>query len=36
MWNIELVKMIPEKIEKTPEVTFPLRAVKGRNGFGKI
>jgi Raf kinase inhibitor-like YbhB/YbcL family protein len=36
MWNIELVKMIPEKIPKTPEVTFPVRAVQGRNSFGKI
>ena len=35
-WNIELVKMIPEKIPKTTEVTFPIRAVQGRNSFGKI
>jgi Raf kinase inhibitor-like YbhB/YbcL family protein len=35
-WNIELVKMIPEKIAKTPEVTFPISAVQGKNSFGKI
>ena len=34
-WNIELVKMIPEAIPKTPEATFPLRAVQGTNSFGK-
>lgn len=36
MWNMELVKMIPEKIPKTPEVSFPIRAVQGTNNFGKI
>jgi Raf kinase inhibitor-like YbhB/YbcL family protein len=35
-WNIELVKMIPEKIPKTPEVSFPITAVQGENSFGKI
>jgi Raf kinase inhibitor-like YbhB/YbcL family protein len=35
-WNIELVRMIPEKIPKTPVVTFPLRAIQGKNSFGKI
>jgi Raf kinase inhibitor-like YbhB/YbcL family protein len=35
-WNIELVKMIPEKIPKTPEVKFPVQAVQGKNSFGKI
>jgi hypothetical protein len=35
-WNIELVKMIPEKIPKTTDVTFPIRAIQGRNSFGKI
>jgi Raf kinase inhibitor-like YbhB/YbcL family protein len=35
-WNIELVRMIPEKIPKTPVVTFPLKAVQGKNSFGKI
>jgi Raf kinase inhibitor-like YbhB/YbcL family protein len=35
-WNIELVKMIPEAVPKKPEVTFPLTAVQGTNGFGKI
>jgi Raf kinase inhibitor-like YbhB/YbcL family protein len=35
-WNVELVKMIPEKIPKTPEVSFPIRAVQGKNSFGKI
>ena len=34
--NIELVRMIPEKIPKTPVVTFPLKAVQGKNSFGKI
>jgi len=35
-WNMELVRMIPEKIPKTPAVTFPLKAVQGKNSFGKI
>jgi Raf kinase inhibitor-like YbhB/YbcL family protein len=35
-WNIELVRLIPEKIPKTPQVTFPLKAVQGKNSFGKI
>lgn len=35
-WNIELVKMIPEKISKTPEVSYPLRLVQGKNSFGRI
>lgn len=35
-WNIELVRLIPENIQKTPTVTFPLRAVQGKNSFGKI
>ena len=35
-WNVELVKLIPEKIPKTPTVTFPLKAVQGKNSFGKI
>jgi Raf kinase inhibitor-like YbhB/YbcL family protein len=35
-WNMELVRLIPEKIEKTPVVTFPLKAVQGKNSFGKI
>ena len=35
-WNMELVRMIPEKIPKTPVVTFPLKAVQGKNSFGKI
>jgi Raf kinase inhibitor-like YbhB/YbcL family protein len=35
-WNIELVRMFPEKIPKTPVVTFPLKAVQGKNSFGKI
>jgi len=35
-WNVDLVRMIPEKIEKTPEVTFPLHMVQGKNSFGKI
>ena len=35
-WNIELVKLIPENIPKTPQVTFPLKAVQGTNGTGTI
>ena len=35
-WNMELVRMIPEKIPKMPVVTFPLEAVQGKNSFGKI
>ena len=35
-WNVELVKMIPEKILNTPEVTFPLTALQGTNDFGNI
>lgn len=35
-WNMELVRLIPEKIPKTPEVTFPLRAVQGINSYGTI
>ena len=35
-WNVELVRMIPENIPKTPFVTFPFKAVQGMNSFGKI
>jgi len=35
-WNVELVKMIPEMIPKTPEVTFPITALQGLNSFGNI
>jgi Raf kinase inhibitor-like YbhB/YbcL family protein len=35
-WNMELVKMIPEKIPKTPDVSFPIKAVQGTNSFGSI
>ncbi len=35
-WNVELVKMIPESIPKTPEVTFPITALQGKNSFGNI
>lgn len=35
-WNVELVRMIPEKIPNTPEVSFPLAAIQGTNGFSKI
>jgi Raf kinase inhibitor-like YbhB/YbcL family protein len=35
-WNMELVSMIPEKIPKTPVVSFPLKAIQGKNSFGKI
>jgi Raf kinase inhibitor-like YbhB/YbcL family protein len=35
-WNIDLVRVIPEGIAKTPEVTFPLSMVQGKNSFGKI
>ena len=34
-WNIELVKLIPEKIPKDPVITFPVQAVQGTNSFGK-
>jgi Raf kinase inhibitor-like YbhB/YbcL family protein len=33
---MELVKMIPEKIPKTKEVSFPITAVQGKNSFRKI
>jgi len=36
VWNIEFVNIIPEKIQKTPVVTSPLKAVQGKNSFGKI
>ena len=32
-WNVELVKLIPEKVPKTPTVTFPITAVQGDNSF---
>jgi Raf kinase inhibitor-like YbhB/YbcL family protein len=35
-WNMELVRIIPEKIPKDPMVTFPLKVVQGRNSFGRI
>jgi Raf kinase inhibitor-like YbhB/YbcL family protein len=35
-WNIELVRLIPEAIPKTPLVSFPLNAVQGTNSFGNI
>ncbi len=35
-WNMELVRMIPEKIPRGPVVSFPLKAVQGKNSFGKI
>ena len=35
-WNIEMVRIIPEKIPRDPEVTFPIRAVQGTNSFGTI
>ena len=35
-WNIELAKLIPEKIPKDPTVTFPIKAVQGINSFGTI
>ena len=35
-WNMELVKFIPENIPKTPEISFPVKAVQGKNSFGKI
>ena len=35
-WNMELAKLIPEKMPKTPEVTFPMKAVQGKNSFGRI
>lgn len=35
-WNMDLVRIIPEKIPRTPVVSFPLRAVQGKNSFGKV
>ena len=35
-WNVELVKMIPEKIPNDPEVTFPITAIQGKNSLGNI
>jgi hypothetical protein len=35
-WNVELAKLIPEKIPKTLTVTFPITAVQGANSFGTI
>jgi hypothetical protein len=35
-WNMDLVRIIPEKIPKTPVVSFPLKAVQGKNSFGKV
>ncbi|MGA2161765.1 MAG: YbhB/YbcL family Raf kinase inhibitor-like protein [Methanoregula sp.] len=35
-WNIELAKLIPEKIPTDPTVTFPIKAVQGTNSFGSI
>ena len=32
-WNVELVKLIPEKLPKTPTVTFPITAVQGANAL---
>ena len=36
VWNMELVRVVPEKIPRDPMVTFPLKAVQGRNSFGRI
>lgn len=36
VWNMEITRPIPEKIPKSPEVTFPIRAVQGKNSFGRI
>jgi Raf kinase inhibitor-like YbhB/YbcL family protein len=36
MWNMELVSILPEKIPKTPAVTFPIGALQGMNSLGKI
>jgi Raf kinase inhibitor-like YbhB/YbcL family protein len=35
-WNIELARLIPEKIPKEPVVTLPIKIVQGTNSFGKI
>jgi Raf kinase inhibitor-like YbhB/YbcL family protein len=35
-WNMELVQIIPEKVPKTLVVTSPLKAIQGKNSFGKI
>jgi Raf kinase inhibitor-like YbhB/YbcL family protein len=36
IWNIEPVRIIPEAIPKTPEVSFPFHARQGTNSFGRI
>lgn len=36
VWNLELVSVLPEKIPKIPEVTFPISALQGVNSFGTI
>jgi Raf kinase inhibitor-like YbhB/YbcL family protein len=36
MWDIEAVSIIPEKIPKEATISFPMAAVQGTNGFGKI
>ncbi|MEN6611219.1 MAG: YbhB/YbcL family Raf kinase inhibitor-like protein [Methanoregulaceae archaeon] len=35
-WDMELVRLIPEKIPKDPVVSFPMKAVQGKNSFGRI
>ncbi len=36
IWNIEPAEIIPENIPKKPEVTEPIKALQGRNDFGRI
>jgi Raf kinase inhibitor-like YbhB/YbcL family protein len=36
IWNIEPVRIIPEAIAKTPEISFPFEARQGKNSFGRI
>ena len=36
IWNIEAVRILPEGLPKDPEITFPVRAVQGKNDFGRI
>jgi Raf kinase inhibitor-like YbhB/YbcL family protein len=35
-WNMDLVKTIPEDIPKGPVISSPVRAVQGKNSFGRI
>ncbi len=36
IWNIEPVRILPEALDKEPEIAFPVRALQGVNDFGQI